>query len=62
MIANLVNLSIRVVIARLCSPIFGIQVIWYAVPLGWLANYLISFGWYRTGHWERKQLVEDTGR
>lgn len=60
MAANLVNLTIRVTIARFCSPIFGIQVIWYAVPLGWLANYVISFAWYRTGHWEQKRLVKDT--
>ena len=58
MIANLVNLSIRVAVAKFCSPIFGIQVIWYAVPMGWLANYLISFGWYRTGHWKQKALVQ----
>lgn len=61
MAANLVNLTIRVTIARFCSPIFGIQVIWYAVPLGWLANYVISFAWYRTGHWEQKRLVKATG-
>lgn len=58
MIANLVNLTIRVSVAKLCSPIFGIQVIWYAVPLGWLANYLISYAWYRTGNWKRKALVK----
>lgn len=58
MIANLANLSIRVAVAKFCSPIFGIQVIWYAVPMGWLANYLISFIWYRTGNWKRKALVQ----
>lgn len=61
MAANLVNLTIRVTIARFCSPLFGIQVIWYAIPLGWLANYLISFAWYRTGRWQQKQLVESGG-
>lgn len=53
MAANLINLTIRVTVAQLGSPIFGIQVIWYAVPMGWAANYLISYCWYRTGHWER---------
>lgn len=57
MLANLVNLGIRVSVARICSPVFGIQVIWYAVPMGWLANYIISYCWYRTGHWKKKQLV-----
>lgn len=58
MLANLVNLTIRVLVARLLSPIFGIAFIWYAVPLGWAANYLISYSWYRTGHWKQKNLIE----
>lgn len=57
MAANLVNLSVRVAVARVCSPIWGIQMIWYAVPLGWGVNYLISFCRYRTGHWRKKALA-----
>ncbi len=57
MAANLINLTIRVLVAQLCSPIFGIEVIWYAVPMGWTANYLISLWWYRTGHWQKKSLL-----
>ena len=59
MIANLVNLSIRVAVAQLCSPIWGIQFVWYAVPLGWFTNYVISFLWYRTGNWEKKNLLQN---
>lgn len=57
MIANLVNLTIRVAVAQLCSPIWGIQMIWYAVPMGWATNYLISYLWYRTGNWEKRNLL-----
>lgn len=57
MIANLVNLGIRVSVAQLGSPIFGIQVIWYAVPLGWAVNFAISYLWYRTGNWKKKNLI-----
>ena len=57
MAANLVNLSIRVAVAQLCSPLWGIEFVWYAVPLGWGMNYIISYLWYRTGHWEKKNLV-----
>lgn len=60
MAANLINLCIRVTVAQLGSPVFGIEVIWYAVPLGWLVNFLISYFWYRTGNWKRKNLVEGT--
>ena len=57
MIANLVNLGIRVAVAQLCSPIWGISMIWYAVPMGWGVNYLISWCWYRTGHWKKNALT-----
>lgn len=57
MIANLVNLGIRVAVAQLCSPIWGISMVWYAVPMGWCMNYLISWCWYRTGRWKKKSLV-----
>lgn len=51
-VANLVNLSIRVVLAVTLAPRIGIEMVWYAVPIGWLANYLISFAEYRTGKWK----------
>ena len=50
--ANMVNLCIRVVVAVTMAPRFGIAFVWYAVPMGWLANYLISFARYRTGKWK----------
>ncbi|MDE7477890.1 MAG: MATE family efflux transporter [Lachnospiraceae bacterium] len=59
MIANLINLAIRVTVAQLCSPIWGIQMIWYAVPMGWTVNYLISYFWYRTGNWEKRNLLKN---
>lgn len=58
MLANLVNLAIRVAVAQLCSPVWGIQMIWYAVPMGWATNYLISYFWYCTGNWERRNLLK----
>lgn len=51
-IANLVNLGIRVAVAFLFAPIYGIAMVWVAVPIGWLANYLISFAEYKTGKWK----------
>ena len=38
-VANLVNLGIRVIIAVTCAPRFGIAMVWYAVPVGWFANW-----------------------
>ena len=56
--ANLVNLSIRVIVTNIFAPIYGIQVAWMAVPMGWAANYLISFGWYLTGKWKRIKVIK----
>lgn len=53
-IANLANLSLRVAFAIVMAPRFGIAMVWYAVPLGWLVNFLISYGEYRTGRWRKK--------
>lgn len=53
-VANLVNLGIRVSVAWIAAPRFGIQWVWMAVPMGWTANYLISYREYRTGKWREK--------
>lgn len=51
-IANLVNLSIRVLLSVTLAPRFGIAMVWYSVPIGWFANWIISFLQYRTGKWK----------
>ena len=56
-IANLVNLAIRVLLSWLCAPLWGVEIVWYAVPAGWLANFVISFAHYRTGKWKEKRIA-----
>lgn len=51
-IANFTNLTIRVVMAVTLAPRFGIAMVWFAVPIGWLVNYIISYFQYRTGKWK----------
>ena len=51
-IANMVNLCIRVVISMTMAPRFGIGWVWYAVPVGWAANFIISYIEYRRGKWK----------
>lgn len=58
MAANLINLATRVIFANVMAPVIGVQAVWYAVPIGWGVNYLISFAWYLTGRWSRKNLIE----
>ena len=43
LIANMVNLAIRLSVALIFAPRFGIAFVWLAVPAGWLANFLISY-------------------
>lgn len=59
--ANMVNLGIRVFASMLLAPTFGVEVVWIVVPIGWIANFLISFAEYRTGKWERKYLEKEGG-
>lgn len=56
-IANLVNLFIRVTVAVTLAPELGIAMVWYAVPIGWFANWFISFLEYRTGKWRNVYSV-----
>jgi len=56
-VANLVNLTIRVVLAMAFAPGFGIAFVWYAVPVGWFVNWAISFSRYRTGKWQMKTII-----
>jgi len=55
-IANLVNLSIRVFVAFQFAPVWGVAAVWYAVPMGWTANYLLSFGRYLSGKWKNIKI------
>lgn len=57
-IANLVNLFIRVALSKIAAPIWGVAMVWYAVPIGWFANFCISFAQYKTGKWKRLQLAK----
>lgn len=44
--ANIVNLFIRVSLSMAFAHKIGIGMVWYSVPLGWLANLIISTGYY----------------
>ena len=54
--ANLLNLAIRVSFAYLFAPVMGIQAVWIAVPIGWTANYVVSFIRYSSGRWKKIEL------
>lgn len=59
MVANLINLAIRVFVANYFAPRIGVQAVWYAEPIGWAANFTISFIWFLTGNWKKKQIIKE---
>jgi putative MATE family efflux protein len=47
MLANVVNLAIRVIGAMTLAPAFGIDFVWYPVPVDWFVNFIISHHAYK---------------
>ncbi len=56
--ANMVNLAIRLSVALIFAPHFGIAFVWLAVPAGWLANFVISYAALRKS-WPKNALDQD---
>lgn len=61
LIANMVNLAIRLSVALICAPRFGIVFIWLAVPAGWFTNFLISYAALRRS-WSKRCNPNVSGR
>lgn len=57
MIANVVNLTIRIAISYALSPIYGVQVIWYAVPIGWATCLLMQGIRIASGKWKNVKAM-----
>ncbi len=55
--SNVVNLGIRVFVAYKFAHTWGIQAVWYAIPMGWTANFIISYLYYRTDKWVGKDIM-----
>lgn len=41
--ANILNLTFRVAFSFVMAPIYGISMVWVALPVGWIINYVVSF-------------------
>ena len=48
-VANLINLTLRVVLAKTLAPLFGVAFVWYVVPIGWLINISLTIMQYHRG-------------
>lgn len=59
--ANIVNLAIRLSVALIFAPQWGIAFVWLAVPAGWLANFLISYVVLRKS-WSKDGMYQQISR
>ncbi len=57
-LANLINLGIRVSFAFGFAGVIGVEAVWFAVPMGWITNFVISFIRYLSGKWSQKKLIK----
>jgi putative MATE family efflux protein len=53
---------IRIPLAWLLSDKIGSVGIWWSIPAGWLIGLVLSYFYYRTGHWKRKAVVNYSGK
>ena len=59
MIATLLDLLLRVVLAIVLSKELGTLGIWSAWPIGWVVALTLSLIFYATGKWNKKPVPED---
>ena len=57
-LANLINLGIRVSFAFGFAGGIGVEAVWFAGPMGWTTNFVISFIRYLSGKWSQKKLIK----
>ena len=57
MVSTFSDLILRVALAFILSSVFGPVGIWLSWPMGWAAGTLISYAFYRSGHWKRNKLI-----
>ena len=51
------DLILRVVLAFILSSFLGAVGIWLSWPIGWGAGTVISYSFYKKGHWKRNALI-----
>jgi putative MATE family efflux protein len=49
---------IRIPMAWFLSGKIGATGIWWAIPAGWLIGLVLSFSYYKSGHWKKKAVVK----
>lgn len=62
MFVTLISLwVIRIPLAYYLSDLWGVNGIWWAVPIAWASGLLFSMVYYKTGRWKSKTVVDVPG-
>ena len=59
MIATLLDLLLRVILAITLAPSLGTIGIWSAWPIGWVVALVLSLIFYTTGKWNKKKTIDE---
>lgn len=57
LICSLLNLSTRVIVAYLFAGLFGKEMIWYSITIGWAIGLIVAYSRYRSGRWKNRKVV-----
>lgn len=57
LIASVANLVARVACAYGLNGLLGIASVWYSMPFGWFAGFIVNFFRYCQGKWMKKKLI-----
>ncbi|MEA3316834.1 MAG: MATE family efflux transporter, partial [Bacteroidota bacterium] len=49
--------GVRIPLAYFLSGEIGIDGIWWAIPAGWFLGFTLSFSYYLSGRWKKKNII-----
>lgn len=58
LLSSLTNLGARIGLTFYLGDVVGKDVIWWAIPVGWILSYIVSIIRYKSGKWKNKALIK----
>ena len=57
--ATMIDFIVRVLAAICLSPVYGKELIWWSIPIGWCIGMVISVACYLLGTWKKKNVLQE---
>ena len=57
LLSSLINFGSRIGLTFYLDDVVGKDVIWWAIPIGWILSYIVSIIRYKSGKWKDKALI-----